>query len=37
MRFAAASGRFASRERPAYHGYDVDSTAVEDDTRQLEG
>jgi UPF0716 protein FxsA len=37
MRFAAATGRFASRERPPHHPYDVESTAVDEDTPQLGG
>jgi UPF0716 protein FxsA len=37
MRFAAATGRFASRDREAQHPYDVDATAVEDDAPQLGG
>jgi UPF0716 protein FxsA len=34
MRFVAAAGRFASRERGA-RAYDIESTAVEDDPDQL--
>jgi UPF0716 protein FxsA len=36
MRFAAASGRFVSRERSAHDAYDVESTALDDDAPQLE-